>query len=270
MKRYSSGMYVRLAFAVAAFLNPEILIVDEVLAVGDAEFQKKCLGKMQDVAGQGRTVLFVSHNMTAVQGLCTRGIVLQKGRLLYDGDVEEAIGHYRLASDAVSDGDAPGDYRFSGRSNSYLPDRLLIKAVRTRDKVGDITDTVSMGEKLVVEIDVEGLRDFRGSQVAVIIKSDTGQWLSNFNTGMKPPADYGAREPMETVTLELPVVPYVTGNYFMDVSVAQKGVGRLDAVENAIPLHVTDNDVYGSGYSLTQKDGVVYLDGDWRIQPKHP
>ena len=145
---------------------------------------------------------------------------------------------------------------------------MLIHAVRTRDKVGDLTDTVSMGERLVVEIDVEGLREFRGSQVAVIIKSDTGQWLSNFNTGMKPPAGYEPREAIETVTLDLPVVPYVTGNYFMDISVAQKGVGRLDAVENAIPLHVTDNDVYGSGYSLSHKEGVVYLNGDWSIQPK--
>ena len=79
VKRYSSGMYVRLAFAVAAHLEPEILIIDEVLAVGDAEFQKKCLGKMKDVSGQGRTVLFVSHNMVAVKTLCTRGILLENG-----------------------------------------------------------------------------------------------------------------------------------------------------------------------------------------------
>jgi lipopolysaccharide transport system ATP-binding protein len=94
VKRYSSGMYVRLAFAVAAHLNPEILVIDEVLAVGDAEFQRKCLGKMQDVARAGRTILFVSHNMAAVRKLCTRGVVLQAGRAVFIGDVEGAVGFY--------------------------------------------------------------------------------------------------------------------------------------------------------------------------------
>jgi len=94
VKRYSSGMRVRLAFAVAAHLDPEILLIDEVLAVGDVEFQKRCLGKMQDVAAHGRTVLFVSHNMTAVQNLCTRGIVLRRGSLAVDASIEEAVQEY--------------------------------------------------------------------------------------------------------------------------------------------------------------------------------
>jgi lipopolysaccharide transport system ATP-binding protein len=94
VKRYSSGMTVRLAFAVAAHLEPEILIIDEVLAVGDAEFQKKCLGKMQDVAGQGRTVLFVSHNMDAVKALCNRAILLKAGTIAVDGQTKQTISHY--------------------------------------------------------------------------------------------------------------------------------------------------------------------------------
>ncbi|MDP5200690.1 ABC transporter ATP-binding protein [Flavobacterium sp. DG2-3] len=95
VKRYSSGMTVRLAFAVAAFLEPEILVVDEVLAVGDAEFQKKAIGKMQDISkGQGRTVLFVSHNMAAVKSLCTKGIVLEHGKVIFEGNIEEAVNKY--------------------------------------------------------------------------------------------------------------------------------------------------------------------------------
>jgi lipopolysaccharide transport system ATP-binding protein len=94
VKRYSSGMYVRLAFAVAAHLEPEILIVDEVLAVGDAEFQKKCLGKMKDVAGHGRTILFVSHNMTSLQALCDRAIFLENGKALNSGSVHDAVALY--------------------------------------------------------------------------------------------------------------------------------------------------------------------------------
>lgn len=97
VKRYSSGMTVRLAFAVAAFLDPEILVVDEVLAVGDAEFQKKAIGKMQDISrGEGRTVLFVSHNMAAVKNLCTRGVVLDNGRIVFNGDIDEAISTYLI------------------------------------------------------------------------------------------------------------------------------------------------------------------------------
>ena len=98
VKRYSSGMYVRLAFAVAAHLEPEILIVDEVLAVGDAEFQRKCLGKMHDVAVGGRTVLFVSHNMNAVERLCSRALVLKQGALAFAGDVRGAMFNYGMSS----------------------------------------------------------------------------------------------------------------------------------------------------------------------------
>src|SRR5690348_4823188 len=94
VKHYSSGMYVRLAFAVAAHLDPEILIVDEVLAVGDMAFQKKCLGKMGEVSRSGRTILFVSHNMAAVENLCSRGVVLHQGMLQFDGKPKDAIQHY--------------------------------------------------------------------------------------------------------------------------------------------------------------------------------
>jgi lipopolysaccharide transport system ATP-binding protein len=104
VKRYSSGMKVRLAFAVAAHLDPEILIIDEVLAVGDAEFQKKCLGKMEDVAGEGRTILFVSHNMNAVRQLCTRGIFLSNGQVVGSGDINDIIDLYLQNNQAVSGG----------------------------------------------------------------------------------------------------------------------------------------------------------------------
>lgn len=120
VKRYSSGMYVRLAFAVAAHLNPEILIVDEVLAVGDSEFQKKCLGAMKDVANSGRTVLFVSHQMQAINALCTSGIYLDKGRIGYMGDVQTTIQHYMSVRQTqqldTTDIKRPGsgEFRFTG------------------------------------------------------------------------------------------------------------------------------------------------------------
>lgn len=117
VKRYSSGMYVRLAFAVAAHLEPEILIVDEVLAVGDAAFQKKCLGRMRDVAGEGRTVIFVSHNMDAVQKLCNTGILLHKGQLVTNGSINHVVRYYldqHAADQAIYDVDPPADPNISG------------------------------------------------------------------------------------------------------------------------------------------------------------
>ena len=111
VKRYSSGMYVRLAFAVAAHLEPEILVVDEVLAVGDAEFQKKCLGKMNDVSGHGRTVLFVSHNMSAVLTLCTRGTLLAGGQIAFAGTADEVIERYGNAAAEEYDVAFPADQR---------------------------------------------------------------------------------------------------------------------------------------------------------------
>lgn len=102
VKRYSSGMYVRLAFSVAAHLDPEILIVDEVLAVGDAQFQRKCLGKMQDVsANEGRTVLFVSHNMSAIQKLCNKGILLKQGQLITQGEIDHVVNHYLMENESA-------------------------------------------------------------------------------------------------------------------------------------------------------------------------
>src|SRR5262245_37164015 len=110
VKRYSSGMYTRLAFAVASHLEPEVLVVDEVLAVGDVAFQKKCLGKMGQVSRQGRTVLFVSHNMTAIKSLCTRAVVIENGRVALDGGVDEAVNHYLTAgTDMARTGIIPAD-----------------------------------------------------------------------------------------------------------------------------------------------------------------
>jgi len=121
VKRYSSGMYVRLAFAVAAHLEPEILLVDEVLAVGDAQFQKKCLGKMQEIGESGRTILFVSHNMSAISELCNNGMVLSAGAISYNGNVEDAVTKYMTRSDY-------GDNRIISRAK-YFNDKLILNSL---------------------------------------------------------------------------------------------------------------------------------------------
>lgn len=145
VKRYSSGMTVRLAFAVAAFLEPEILIIDEVLAVGDAEFQKKAIGKMQDISRQGgRTVLFVSHNMAAVRSLCTRGIVMENGKVIFDGGIENAIEEY--LNDAVNSASRKWEITQAPGSDFI---RLLEVKVLNKNKY------VTINHSVIDEIDIE-------------------------------------------------------------------------------------------------------------------
>jgi lipopolysaccharide transport system ATP-binding protein len=180
VKRYSSGMTVRLAFAVAAFLEPEILVIDEVLAVGDAEFQKKAIGKMQDISkGQGRTVLFVSHNMAAVKSLCSRGIVMEHGKLVLDEDIDIAVSYYLGGSD-------------SERSNSKKFDDFDNEVFRLNEiglqNVGDSYDDPLIENKeieLVTNIFLKG-NDAERYHITYHLYNDMGESLfsfSNSNSG---------------------------------------------------------------------------------------
>jgi lipopolysaccharide transport system ATP-binding protein len=261
VKRYSSGMQVRLAFAVAAHLEPEILIVDEVLAVGDAEFQKKCVGKMQSVATSGRTVLFVSHNMAAVQGLCTQAMVLSEGRLQYSGSVAEATEVYARSS-AHERHHQRAD--LSQRRNLYLPGQTIIRAVSLHDDCGRPSDTFWTSRPLHIRIELEGFEEQPGAQVGVIFKTMGDQWIMNFNTGMKPPITRESAR-RQVATLQIPQLPLVPGQYWIDVSVAQKSSGRLDYVSHAVLLSVESYDVYGSGYTVGRGEGFVYLDAAWDV-----
>ena len=145
VKRYSSGMMVRLGFAVAAHLDPEILVVDEVLAVGDAEFQKKAIGKMKDVSqGEGRTVLFVSHNMAAVKNLCNRGVVLEKGRISYVGGIYDAVNEY------VANGVSAGSVFFKDLTTAPGNEKIRIKSFQLSPIHGERIDVVS-GIHVVLE-----------------------------------------------------------------------------------------------------------------------
>lgn len=140
VKRYSSGMYVRLAFAVAAHLEPEILIVDEVLAVGDAEFQKKCLGKMKDVSNQGRTVIFVSHNLVAVKSLCKRGILMERGGITFMGSADETVEHYMKVNAAQLN----PSISFSNPDIAIGNELIKIKSVYVEPSTPYITDEISI------------------------------------------------------------------------------------------------------------------------------
>ena len=167
VKRYSSGMYVRLAFAVAAHLEPEILIVDEVLAVGDAQFQKKCLGKMEEVSkGHGRTVLFVSHNMGAINSLCNNAILLDKGRVQASGDTEKITGLY-------FSGSLSGAGEFIVGKNSST-ETVIIEKITLRDTKGNIQNNFQFGDNIEVAVELNALDNFIKPYVWIAIKSHRG------------------------------------------------------------------------------------------------
>ena len=182
VKRFSSGMYVRLAFAVAAHLEPELLVVDEVLAVGDAQFQKKCLGKMNDVAKQGRTVLFVSHNMGAVVSLCDRCLLFEGGRLTQDGEVARVASIYQsgLYPSPADSTDLSGFERYGSGQSRFASVSLSYPAAD-----GSRRPFLYTGQDLLVEVSIVGVADVTDLNVALIIYDHAGYRLIDSNTALK-------------------------------------------------------------------------------------
>jgi lipopolysaccharide transport system ATP-binding protein len=173
VKRYSSGMQVRLAFAVAAHLQPEILLVDEVLAVGDAQFQAKCLGKMESVTNEGRTIIFVSHNLAAVRRLCPRSLLLDKGRLAYDGPTEKAIERYLLSEGERSAGVLTGELleQRLAKSRIYSPTPYFnCERVMLVDQDGTPKTSFGSDEEIRIVVDWEAYRSVPSFRILVVLK----------------------------------------------------------------------------------------------------
>lgn len=236
VKRYSSGMYLRLAFAVAAHLEPEILVVDEVLAVGDAEFQKKCLGKMGDVAQQGRTVLFVSHNMSAILRLTQEAIVLNKGRMLMRGPTQEAVDFY-LSSGQAQAGERVWD------ADEVLPASAPFRPVslKVRNRAGKVVDTVRSTEPLTVEFEYRLDAPITGLRVGIYLSTMRGEYvLTSFDTD--EPAlfeKFDSRKSGRYISrAEIPADIFNEGRYGLGVNASSFGVRRYFMDENALAFNV--------------------------------
>lgn len=172
VKRYSSGMYVRLAFAVAAHLEPEILLVDEVLAVGDIQFQKKCLGKMEKVSKEGKTVIFVSHNMEAIQRLCNRVILLGQGKIIQDGPVQEVVNKYmQVGLGGI------GEKVWSNINRAPGDDTARLCSVRLRNKFGKISADFDVRDQVMIEFEYEILKDASFVDAEVILHDKAGHMI---------------------------------------------------------------------------------------------
>jgi lipopolysaccharide transport system ATP-binding protein len=237
VKRYSSGMYVRLAFAVAAHLEPEILIVDEVLAVGDAQFQRKCLGKMSAVSSAGRTILFVSHNMTAVRNLCTRALLLRGGLLVADGPPPAIVQSY-LATHAAA-GRPDADLRaWPTRKGSG---EVRIVRARLLDEHGRVAGQLTRLQPATVEFTLESHCRAPLNFSAAIATADEGVKVVQLAHQDAPGFSPGVVQGRRTVRIDIPALPLQCGDYYWHLSVHTAALAPLDCVSEVLPFSVEDD-----------------------------
>jgi len=262
VKRYSSGMYVRLAFAVAAHLDPEILIVDEVLAVGDAQFQRKCLGKVKEVAsGRGRTVLLVSHNMASIATLAQKCLFLDQGRLVAYGPTDEIIDQY-MAMFAKQGSSHPG---------LFMPEpepgqSFVVKSLEILSQ-GRRTDTIRMGDdlSLLVTLDSEARSSCRLRAVGFGIETLNGLRVVTLGS---PLADVKstASDCGPTVRCDVGKLPLNQGQYTIRVVLGDGSPNAIEVHEGIGVLHVLPADVFGNGLILAGNQGFFYWKSDWSLE----
>jgi len=263
VKRYSSGMYLRLAFAVAAHLEPEILVVDEVLAVGDAEFQKKCIGKMGDVAQQGRTVLFVSHNMSAILRLTEEAIVLNKGQLTMRGPSQKAVDFY-LSSGQAQAGERIWDVdEIPHDSAPFYP-----VALRLKDQKGKVVDTVRSTEPITVEMEYHLEAPLTGLRVGFYLSSMRGEYIiTSFDTdNAKQYEKFGSRDSGHYIShCTLPPDLFNEGRYSLGVNASSFGVRRYFQDEQALAFTVDISGAPGTQWA-EPRQGPIRPRLDWKIE----
>jgi lipopolysaccharide transport system ATP-binding protein len=257
VKRYSSGMYVRLAFAVAAYLEPEILVVDEVLAVGDTAFQRKCMGRMREVGRSGRTVLFVSHSMAAIESLCDRCLLIEAGRVCYDGLPPEATRKYvNLAT------------RLTGTPLSDRPDRTGdggARAVHLEIKDGDgiSSSSLRMGGSPRFNLSFTADRPLGAVCIGLLVDTQNGQRVFSIRSSQVMGHFRGERG-RTTVSCEIPALPLTPGSYHLH-TVIKDHEQILDVVYYAATIDIVPADVYGTGGRPGVLDGPCFVYSQWSV-----
>jgi lipopolysaccharide transport system ATP-binding protein len=257
VKRYSSGMYVRLAFSVAAHLEPEILLVDEVLAVGDTAFQKKCMGKMGSVARDGRTILFVSHNLVAITSLCERGILLDGGRLLMDGSAGQVVERYLQDTTTVA------DRSLATRLDRRGDQKLKFTAFELRNQKNEAVPCVASGQDAVLAFTYEAQAGVRLSNVKVAVgvhgKFDESLFhLSTTNSN----DDFESLPSRGVVCCRIPSLPLQPGNYTFNLF-CTVGEEVADWIQNAATILVEPGDFFKSGRLPPPEQGPYLVPHSW-------
>ncbi len=256
VKRYSSGMYVRLAFSVSAHLEPEILIVDEVLAVGDAKFQKKCLGKMKSVGDEGRTVLFVSHNTAAIKTLCNRGIVLDKGQMLFQGNIEDAVEQYldpsMLAKNEVS-------WEIDSPEN----ENIKLNAIKVKPLNGLVID-IDSGIKIITTFD----NKVEGKNLDFTLRMFTFDEIYLFESGVVLSKEGDVKVGEISVAVEIPPHLLNAGIYKINIVFGDSQKYTLFAIENVISFEV-EHTTTGRGNNMSVAPGVIRPLLNWSFDFSH-
>jgi lipopolysaccharide transport system ATP-binding protein len=256
VKHYSSGMYLRLAFAVAAHLDPEILLVDEVLAVGDAMFQKKCLGKMKDVAQQGRTVLFVSHNMTAVQAFCPRAVLLRQGALALDSQTDEVVRNY------LSYLNNTADHAFENNPERNGQGGVRFTRARILDEAGSPTRALVAGKPATLELYYENPAKLKQARIFVTVYNHLGVAVTSFDTVL---TEYLVEKLNNTgmFVCHIPCVPFPIGQYRIAIA-AEKNGQNLDVIPNAIVFDVKGSVFFQTSRSPSLNHCACMVTHQWR------
>jgi len=258
VKRYSSGMSVRLAFAVAAHLEPEILLVDEVLAVGDASFQRKSLGKMGEIAGEGRTVVFVSHNLAIIQALCRRAVLLERGEIVADGVVGETIDRYLRALETA----ASANLLERTDRDSRGWDGVHVSGLDIRDASGTHPDVVVGGRPATITVHLTDV--LPGTQCRLTIVNGLGQPIATLDSEFPSPNDL--RDPVlgPRIECDLATVPLLPGRYRIDVLLKARNQIQ-DGLLAAAFFDVEPGVLADRPMPVSGSDGDVVLEHTWRL-----
>lgn len=262
LKHYSSGMQLRLAFAVAAFLEPEILIIDEVLAVGDAEFQKKCMGKMEDVSKNGRTILFVSHNMASMKTLCERGLLIEKGKLIHDGTMGKAVETYLSgANKTLISGSIPEN------SSSINTGIVKFKKFMLLDKAGDITETVNYFSPIKLYFELESTTDLSESLIDIRIKTMDGIMAVHAMNAYSNSEKGALKKGLNIIHCKLQN-QLQPGKYSFTIGVHKTDGTTIEYVEDILDFHVLNIAEEGNSDFIygNYKLGLVRFESEWQIQ----
>lgn len=261
IKRYSSGMYVRLAFAVAAHLDPEILLVDEVLAVGDAEFQRKCIGKMQDASGEGRTIVFVSHNMVTVQSLCTRAYAIDKGGIVASGTPAEVVTEYLRRSGPEQSGGVAVISADTARERGTQT--AMLRRVTMTDNEGRRINSVQLGQPFRVSLVFEATRDLDDCVVDVGISAPDGQRLATVQSVDRAWRPLRLAEGLNEVEVEV-AVTLLPGEYALEVGIHDIRGATSDFVPGAFRFTALNAPVEGQeSWPWPNTLGYVRPESSW-------
>jgi lipopolysaccharide transport system ATP-binding protein len=257
VKRYSSGMKVRLGFAVAAHLEPEILVVDEVLAVGDAEFQKKAIGKMQEVSHKdGRTVLFVSHNMASIKNLCTRAVMLKNGSTYKEGNVNEIITTY--LTDNIIKSKKIYELKEIPKNKVVWIQRAFI------ERNGKVTDNVLCGDKITISIDYKSLETGHKAEMYIGIYNAYNEKLLHLGTQFDKKESFITQKE-GTIKCTIPKLPLTPGKYIINLSLHIDGQPH-DRIINSFQFMVENGDFYGNGKLPEVKENKFLIEQNWIIE----